>query len=106
LKQDERKQAILELLCRRRHDKIGNLAFELNVSEKTIRNDIRELSKSYPIFTLKGKSYGGVYIDDNFRYGTFYLNNGQMGFLKKLLDDINKEDRKTIVSVLSKYFKL
>ena len=32
----ERRQVLIELLCERRHDKIENLAFELNVNERTI----------------------------------------------------------------------
>ena len=40
----ERRQVLIELLCERRHDKIENLAFELNVNERTIRRDLEELS--------------------------------------------------------------
>ena len=36
----ERRQAILEILCERRHEKIDNLAFEFEVERRTIRRDI------------------------------------------------------------------
>lgn len=32
----ERRNAIIKALCRRRYDKIGNLAIEFGVSERTI----------------------------------------------------------------------
>ena len=36
----ERREAILKVLCQRRQDKIDNLAFEFDVSVRTIKNDI------------------------------------------------------------------
>ena len=53
----ERRQELLEVLCRRRHDTYDNLAFEFNVSRRTIRRDIAILMCSYPIETSRG--YGG-----------------------------------------------
>lgn len=47
----ERRQALLELLCERRYEKMANLAFEFGVSRQTIQNDVLELSLSYPIYT-------------------------------------------------------
>ena len=40
----ERRQALIELLCERRCEKIDNLAFELGVSGRTISRDIQALS--------------------------------------------------------------
>ena len=45
----ERRQMILEVLCRRRYEKIDNLATEFEVSRRTITYDIQVLSCSYPI---------------------------------------------------------
>ena len=45
----ERREAILEVLCIRRHDTYRNLAFEFQVSRETIRQDIAVLMCSYPI---------------------------------------------------------
>lgn len=39
----ERREAILEVLCIRRHDTYRNLAFEFQVSRETIRQDIAVL---------------------------------------------------------------
>ena len=64
----ERRQALIELLCERRHDKIGNLAFEFGVNEKTIRRDIQELSLSYPIYTECSRGKAGVYIEESYYF--------------------------------------
>ena len=69
----ERRQEILKILCRRRHETVANLAFELCVSERTIRRDIETLSLSEPIYTQTGRYGGGVYITGN---GTFKLSGG------------------------------
>ncbi len=53
----ERREAILEVLCIRRHDTYRNLAFEFQVSRETIRQDIAVLMCSYPIETVRGR-YG------------------------------------------------
>ena len=52
----ERRMEIIDILSERRKEQVDNLAFELNVTERTIRNDIYELSLSYPIDTKKGKA--------------------------------------------------
>lgn len=40
----ERRDEIIKLLCRRRHETIPNLAFEFGVSERTIRRDIEAVT--------------------------------------------------------------
>lgn len=78
MKAIERRQELLNTLCRRRHDKIDNLAFEFCVSERTIRRDIQELSLSYPIYTDSRRnvliSYDTYYVrtqkrDKEYEYG-------------------------------------
>ena len=39
----ERRMEIIDILSERRKEQVDNLAFELNVTERTIRNDIYEL---------------------------------------------------------------
>lgn len=62
----ERRQELLEVLCRRRHDTCENLAHEFDVSEQTIRRDIAVLTCSYPVETVFGGHGGGVRIKDGF----------------------------------------
>lgn len=48
LKANERRQKILEILCVRRQETMENLAQEFNVTIRTIRNDIEELTLAHP----------------------------------------------------------
>ena len=48
MKSDERRQAIINLLCQRRHETMKNLASEFGVSVRTICYDIEMLSLTYP----------------------------------------------------------
>ena len=64
---NERRNAILEVLCLRRFETVENLAFEFGVSGRTIRNDVLILSCEYPIYTAKGNG-GGIRVDGNYRF--------------------------------------
>lgn len=57
----ERRRAIMEILCARRHETRGNLAFELGVSKRTIEYDVQSLSLEYPIYTTQGRG-GGIHV--------------------------------------------
>lgn len=61
LKANERRQKILEILCVRRQETMENLAQEFNVTTRTIRNDIEELTLAHPIETVRGRYGGGVH---------------------------------------------
>lgn len=51
---NDRRMQILEVLCERRHESVGNLAFEFGVANSTIRNDIQILSCSYRFIRRRG----------------------------------------------------
>lgn len=57
LKANERRQKILEILCVRRQETMENLAQEFNVTTRTIRNDIEELTLNIGI-PIEGHSRG------------------------------------------------
>lgn len=61
----ERRRAIMEVLCVRRHETRGNLAFEFGVSKRTIEYDVQSLSLEYPIYTTQGKG-GGIHVVEGF----------------------------------------
>ena len=77
----ERRQALLEIICERRHEKMDNLAFELGVSRKTIIRDVLELSISYPIYTAAGRHESGVFVEDDYYLGKQYLSDEQQELL-------------------------
>mgnify|MGYP000598912035 CR=1 FL=1 len=61
-----RRRKILELLCVRRHIKIGELAKRFDVTSRTIYSDIEKLSLAYPIYTTSGRGSGGVHLMDDY----------------------------------------
>ena len=73
LKANERRQKILEILCVRRQETMENLAQEFNVTTRTIRNDIEELTLAHPIETVRGRYGGGVRVADGYYLGRQYF---------------------------------
>lgn len=103
MKATERRQAILETMCSRRFDKVENLAFEFDVSRRTVERDILELSLSYPIYTQCGKYDGGVYIAPDYYLGRQYLKPSQQELLEKLLGSLTGDDLRTVKSILKEF---
>jgi predicted DNA-binding transcriptional regulator YafY len=98
----ERRQAIIELLCERRTEKIENLAFEFSVNECTIRRDIQELSLSYPIYTKTG-TYGGVYVAEDYYLGKQYLRSEEKELLESLASSVGDDQRKMLESIIRRF---
>ena len=104
----ERRQELLEMLCRQRHTTCDNLANEFKVSERTIRRDIAVLMCSYPIETVCGGHGGGVRIADGF-YLTRQSRNRQLldskqsALLRKLSSKVEGDDLDTLNSILLQF---
>ena len=64
VRNNDRHQKIINLLCQRRSDTVQNLAADLGVCERTIRRDIEELTLTYPLETVRGRYGGGVRVAD------------------------------------------
>ena len=108
----ERRNEIIKILCRRRHETIENLALELAVSKRTIRRDIEALSLSYPIYTQTGKYNGGVYIMEGFFLERMYMSDIELEVLKKLYifadnnpSILNQNEKNILCSIISTYSK-
>lgn len=82
----ERRNAIMKVLCRRRHETIGNLASEFGVSERTIRRDIEALSYNEPIYTQTGRYAGGVYVVDGYSIDRMYMSKEELQILANLYE--------------------
>lgn len=98
----ERRQAILEALCIRRHDTRENLAFEFGVSKRTIEYDVLELSLTYPIYTTQGNG-GGIHVVDGFYLDKPHFNEKETALLSKILPTLTGEDKKTMSEILKNY---
>ena len=104
---DDRRQRLLEVLCRRRHDTYDNLAREFNVSKRTIRYDVAALMCSYPIETVSGR-YGGVnvahwYHLSSQHFDTRKLTPKQAALLRKLRKQLAGDELDTMDSVLVRF---
>ena len=98
----ERRQKILEILCRRRCEKTENLAIEFNVSRRTILYDIEILSCSYPIYSETGPT-GGIHIADGFRLGMKYLTDKQYTVLKEISEELSGEKKVVVLEILKTF---
>lgn len=99
----ERREAILNALCRRRQDTVENLAREFDVSIRTIKYDIEELTLAHPIETVRGRYGGGVRVADGYYLGRKYLKPDQQELLRKLSKGLEGEDLATMNSILSDF---
>lgn len=99
----ERRQELLEVLCRRRHDTYNNLANEFNVSKMTIRRDIAVLMCSFPIETVCGRYGGGVRVADGFYQSRKTFTPKQTDFLRRMREQVVGDDLDTLNSILSQF---
>ncbi|MDW7670582.1 MAG: HTH domain-containing protein [Bacillota bacterium] len=100
---NERRNEIIELLCRRRQDTMPNLAAEFSVSVRTIQNDIEILSLSYPIEAIRGRHGGGVRIADGYTLNRKYLKPMQRELLKRLSRQLSDEDLTVMNSIIKDF---
>ena len=98
----ERRQAILEVLCLRRHETRENLANEFGVSKRTIEYDVLNLMLTYPVYTVQGNG-GGIYVTDNFRLDRPRMNERQTALLQKVLLTLSGEDKETMQNIINIY---
>ena len=98
----ERRQAILEVLCLRRHETRENLANEFGVSKRTIEYDVLNLMLTYPVYTVQGNG-GGIYVTDNFRLDRPRMNEKQTALLQKVLLTLSGVDKETMLNIINIY---
>ena len=80
----ERRIEIMKLLCRKRHETMSNLAAEFNVSIRTIKRDIDELTFLMPIYVKSGRYDGGVYVAENYSMDRMYMSSIEVELLIKV----------------------
>lgn len=99
---NERRRAILEAVCARRHETRENLAFEFGVSKRTIEYDVVRLSQDYPIYTQQGTG-GGIYVTEGYRLDGKYLTEPEQQLLERLGTGLTGEDKTMLESILKKF---
>lgn len=98
----DRRLAILDILCQKRQDTVGNLAEALHVSDRTIRHDLVVLSCSYPITSIRGR-YGCVKIADWFHQDARFLSKEQLQLLRRLRLTLSGDDLVILDSILTQF---
>lgn len=100
----ERRMALLEVLCLRRHDTRENLAFEFGVSKRTIEYVVEILSADYPIYSVQGKG-GGIFIMEGYELHKKYLTDKQSKVLQELAVTLSGEGKQVVLSILKDFSK-
>lgn len=90
----ERRLEIIKILCRRRHEKMSNLALEFGVSLRTIQRDIDEISTAIPIYIKTGRYEGGVYVVEGYYLDNMYMKENELAVLEKLKNYFLYDDKK------------
>lgn len=96
----ERREAELEMLCRKNKVTYQELACEFDVSRETIRKDIIALMCSYPIETVQGRNGGGVKVLPGFTLRPKTLNTAQIAFLESLKPRITADELSILTGIL------
>lgn len=107
---NDRRYELIKILCKRRYDKISNLANEFNVSYRTIRRDIEILSIHIPLYTQRGK-FGGIYLLDSYYPNNTYMTETEINILQKIMkinsfkNILSKDEEKICISIINRYSK-
>ena len=105
----ERRLEIMKLLCKRRYETMQNLAEEFNVSIRTIKRDIDELTFLMPLYVKSGRYDGGVYVHEDYTMDRMYMSIEETNLLIKIktivLDKLSKEESETLNYIIKSYSK-
>ena len=93
----ERRKKLIRILYLRGHETVGNLANELEVSERTILRDVYALSEGEPIYTQAGRYGGGVYIMPEYRPSSFYFKEAELKLLNRVVFILESYGRGPII---------
>ena len=99
----ERRNIIYAILKNRRMITIHELISEFGVSERTIRRDIKELTLTYPVETIRGRYGGGVKLADWYHPHRTHLSPEQMKLLKKLAPSLAGKDLTVMNSIIDQF---
>jgi predicted DNA-binding transcriptional regulator YafY len=96
---DERRAEIMRILESRRHETMANLAFQFDVSIRTINYDIEILTASYPIETVRGNG-GCVKLKEGYRLYQHNLSEIQQKTLIDIIPLISRQQAEVIKGLL------
>jgi predicted DNA-binding transcriptional regulator YafY len=97
-----RRMEIISILAARGHATMGELAWELDVSRRTIMNDVMLLSFDYPIYTKQGEG-GGVFITENYKPYANTLTQTELETLCKIYGRAEGKEKEILFRIIHKY---
>lgn len=97
-----RRMEIISILAAKGHMTMRELAWELEVSRRTIMNDIIALSFDYPVYTKPGEG-GGVFITENYKPYCNTLTSKEQKTLCGLYDKAEGEEKEILFRIIHKY---
>ena len=100
----ERYTEILMKILRYRHVKISDLQEEFQVSRSTIKRDIQEISRHFPIRSVDGR-YGGIFLEKDYQVGVKYLTESQAILLEKISATLTGDDLFLMREILKTFKK-
>ena len=97
-----RRMEIISILSARGHTTMRELAWELDVSRRTIMNDVIALSFDYPVYTKPGEG-GGVFITEKYKPYTNTLTLTEQKTLCGLYDKAEGKEKEIPFRIIHKY---
>ncbi len=97
-----RRLEIISILAAKGHTTMRELAWELEVSRRTIMNDIISLSYDYPVYTKPGEG-GGVFITENYKPYCNTLTQTELETLCRLYGKSEGKEKEILVRIIHKY---
>ncbi len=97
-----RRLEIISILAAKGHTTMMELAWELEVSRRTIMNDVIALSFDYPVYTKPGEG-GGVFITENYKPYTNTLTQTEQETLSRLYRRAEGKEKEILYRIIQKY---
>ena len=97
-----RRMEIISILSARGHATMAELAWELEVSRRTIMNDIISLSFDYPVYTKQGEG-GGVFMTENYKPYCNTLTQTELETLRRLYGKSAGKEKEILSRIIHKY---
>ncbi len=97
-----RRMEIISILSAKGHMTTRELAWELDVSRRTIMNDITALPFDYPIYTKPGEG-GGVFITENYKPYANTLTQTELETLCRLYRKSEGKEKEILFRIIHKY---
>lgn len=97
-----RRMEIISILSAKGHMTMRELAWELDVTRRTIMNDIIALSFDYPVYTKPGEG-GGVFITENYKPYTNTLTLTEQKTLCGLYNKAEGKEKEILFRIIHKY---